>query len=70
MGFLLGKENKVNKNLVANQTVEGFHTVKALKVLSEEMDMDMPVCETIHRILYEGESVDTAIEALLSRPLK
>ncbi len=70
LGLSLGKENKVNKTLVANQTVEGFHTVKALKALSEKMGMDMPVCETIHRILYEGESVDTAIEVLLSRPLK
>ena len=70
LGLSLGKENRVNKDLVENTTVEGFHTVKALRALSEQMGIQMPVAETIHAILYAGESVDTAIETLLARPLK
>ena len=70
LGLTLGKESRVDLKHVSQQTVEGFHTVKALKDLAEKEGIEMALSETIYAILYEGVAVDTAIEALLNRPLK
>lgn len=49
---------------------EGAHTSKAVVTLAEEMDVDLPICQCVNRIIHEGADIDEEVQALLSRPLK
>lgn len=49
---------------------EGYYTVKALMVLSEKYDTELPICETVYRILYEGADVKESLSSLFGRSLK
>ncbi|WP_456434943.1 NAD(P)H-dependent glycerol-3-phosphate dehydrogenase [Thermovibrio ammonificans] len=50
--------------------VEGVHTVKAVKALSDRLAVEMPISEAVYKIIYEGVSPKEAMEELLSRPVK
>ena len=51
-------------------TVEGAATARAVRQLAHELDIDMPIC-TVVADLTEGKTdVSTALNTLLSRPLK
>lgn len=47
---------------------EGVPTAAAVYQLSQKLAVPMPLCQAVYSILYEGVSVDEAIEAILSRP--
>jgi len=49
---------------------EGVYTTKALRVLAEKYHVDLPICNTVYRILYEDFGAQEAMEELLSRPLR
>lgn len=46
---------------------EGVYTVREVHRLATQLDVDMPICETVYSILYENIPAATAVEALLSR---
>jgi glycerol-3-phosphate dehydrogenase (NAD(P)+) len=49
------------------QVVEGVHTTKALVSYARGAGIELPVAEGVHAILYEGASIDQALEKLLFR---
>jgi glycerol-3-phosphate dehydrogenase (NAD(P)+) len=49
------------------QVVEGAHTVKALVAWGKETGIELPIAEGVHAILYEGASIEQALEKLLFR---
>lgn len=49
---------------------EGAPTAKAVKKLATQHNVEMPICEAVHRILYEEEKPHAAIGSLMHRPLK
>lgn len=49
---------------------EGYYTVKALVGLSERYGVELPICQTIYAVLYEGADLDQALGALFQRSLK
>ena len=49
---------------------EGYYTVKALIGLSERYCVELPICQTVYRILYENADCDEALGALFHRSLK
>ncbi len=49
---------------------EGYYTVKALVSLGQRYQVELPICETVHAILYEGMAPQTALDALFSRSIK
>ena len=51
-------------------TVEGYGTAKSFRVLCEAEGIDAPILEQIYRILYEGQTVPEALQALMGRDLK
>ena len=51
------------------QVVEGVLAAKAVKGVAERSNVDMPICLSIYRILYEGLSPRDAVTALMSRAL-
>lgn len=49
---------------------EGYYTVKALMVLSEKYGTELPICETVYRILYENADIKESLSSLFGRSLK
>ena len=52
------------------QVVEGVKAAKAVHQVSGKLGVEMPICEQIYKLLYEGISVDEAIKALSRRAVK
>ena len=52
------------------QVVEGVLAAKAVKEVADRLDVDMPICLEIYRILYEGVAPREAVGALMGRALK
>ncbi len=52
------------------QVVEGVLAAKAVKQVADQMSVEMPICQQIYRILYEGLAPREAVVALMGRALK
>jgi glycerol-3-phosphate dehydrogenase (NAD(P)+) len=52
------------------QVVEGVLAARAVKQVADNLDVVMPICTEIYRILYEGVSPREAVARLMSRALK
>ncbi len=49
---------------------EGVDTCKALVHLSEQYDVDLPICRAVHRILFEGASAKETLQGMFDRENK
>ena len=52
------------------QVVEGVLAARAVHMVAERHRVELPICEQIYRVLYEGVSVQHALTALLARPIR
>jgi glycerol-3-phosphate dehydrogenase (NAD(P)+) len=52
------------------ELAEGYYTAAALHRLAQEHHVELPICETVYRVLYEGGDVKEALGALFQRSLK
>ena len=52
------------------QVVEGVLAAEAVHEVAEKLDIEMPICHQVYRILYEGASAREAVGALMRRDLK
>jgi glycerol-3-phosphate dehydrogenase (NAD(P)+) len=52
------------------QVVEGVLAARAVRQVADSLDVVMPICNVIYRILYEGLSPREAVDSLMSRALK
>lgn len=52
------------------QVVEGVRAAKAVHQVAGRLGVEMPICEQVYRILYEGVSPRDAVCRLMSRELK
>lgn len=70
-GDLLGKGHSL-QNVLDNMgmIVEGVSTTKAAYELSRDLNIDMPITETIYKVLYEDEDVDKVIKQIMLREFK
>ncbi len=48
---------------------EGYFTVKALVNMGKQLNIDLPICNRIYEVLYEGKPVMTALDELFDRAL-
>lgn len=70
-GYQIGKENDVHHFLETNKkTVEGIRTAKIVHELAQEKGIDMPICEEVYQILYEGKEPSACASDLMLRELK
>jgi glycerol-3-phosphate dehydrogenase (NAD(P)+) len=51
-----------------DQVVEGFHAGRALRLAAQRHAVDMPICEGIWRILYDGADAGEVVRELMRRP--
>jgi len=67
----IGKNPQLKEELVHHlKTVEGLLTTRSMMTLAEKYHVELPICETVYKVLYENTHIMTAIETLLMRPLK
>ncbi|MBQ9034444.1 MAG: NAD(P)-dependent glycerol-3-phosphate dehydrogenase [Alphaproteobacteria bacterium] len=70
-GYAVGACGSAKKLIAENtRTVEGIYTAKAVVKRARELNIEMPICEMVNRLLFEGISLQDAMKELLSRPYK
>lgn len=67
-GDLLGRGHNLQEVLDnMGMIVEGVSTTKAAYELSQELNVEMPITETIYKVLYEGADVKEAAKQIMLR---
>ena len=49
---------------------EGVITAKSIHFLAKRMKVEMPICEQVYRVLYEGKEPRLVVQELMERDLK
>ena len=49
---------------------EGYETAKAMHLLAERYQVELPICEAVYSVLYEQKNVREELEKLFTRSLK
>lgn len=62
-GFVRGEKNN-------DKLAEGFYTVKALVKMAERDNVELPICQAVYNILYNGEPARQQLGTLFSRSVK
>ena len=71
VGIKIGEGEKIDAILSdMNMVAEGVKTAKAAYLLAEKLRIDMPICESIYKILYEDMEPREAVSSLMARDLK
>jgi glycerol-3-phosphate dehydrogenase (NAD(P)+) len=70
-GLLLADGKSADQALrEIGQVVEGYLAARALHLVAAREKVEMPICEGIYRMLYEGMPAREVVRALMSRPIK
>ncbi|HYX42923.1 MAG TPA: NAD(P)H-dependent glycerol-3-phosphate dehydrogenase, partial [Pyrinomonadaceae bacterium] len=71
VGQELGRGRKLDEILAGmHEVAEGVRTTRAVKLLAERLNVEMPITVQVHAVLYEDRSARAAVEQLMARPLK
>jgi glycerol-3-phosphate dehydrogenase (NAD(P)+) len=71
VGVEVGKGMTLEQALEGKPTVaEGVVTTKSALALAKREGVEMPIVNTVHRILFDGHSAKRAIQELMSRELR
>jgi glycerol-3-phosphate dehydrogenase (NAD(P)+) len=52
------------------QVVEGYSAARAVRTVAKRLNVEMPLCEGVFRVLYQGVPAKDAVRDLMSRPIK
>ena len=64
-GLMLGRGEKREKNFL----VEGMTAASIVALMSEENNLDLPICKTVNEIIHNDLDIQLAFEALMVRPI-
>jgi glycerol-3-phosphate dehydrogenase (NAD(P)+) len=71
VGFEMGRGRKLDEVLAKlGHVAEGVRTAQSAHDLARELDVELPICNEVYSVLYEGKSPQKAVEDVLTRPLK
>lgn len=71
VGYLIGQGKKLETILSEMRMVaEGVKTAKSVYFLAKKAGVEMPICEQVYAILYEGQDPREAVKILMTRALK
>ncbi|MCP4132351.1 MAG: NAD(P)-dependent glycerol-3-phosphate dehydrogenase [bacterium] len=71
VGFRLGQGQKIKDILSEMRMVaEGVKTARSVFNLAKKMDVEMPVCEQVYRVLYEERDPLKTVRELMTRELR
>jgi glycerol-3-phosphate dehydrogenase (NAD(P)+) len=70
-GMALGRgESPAQAQQAIHQVVEGIPAAQAVCEVAQRLNVDMPICREIHRIIYENKPVRAAVQALMGREVR
>lgn len=70
-GYLLGQGYTLKQaEEEIGQVVEGVYSAKSVMKLAKLYNVEMPICEAINKLLFEGESADKLLKDLIVREKK
>jgi len=58
------------KGLPYEKLAEGVDTLRAVKAIADREHIDMPICQTLYKIIFEKADIQKTIRELFDRPLK
>ena len=71
VGYEIGQGRKLEDILGRmNEVAEGVRTTRAVHLLSQRREIEMPITSEVHSVLYENKSARDAAETLMARPLR
>ena len=72
VGVELGRGRKLDDIVAGMQgmVAEGVLTLNAARGLAQRQDVEMPITEQMHAVLYEGKAPMAAIHELMTRPAR
>lgn len=69
-GKLIGKGISVDDaKKQIGQTIEGLKTLKVVKIISDEHKVNMPIVDSLYKIIYKGNSLDGSIQNVLGQDM-
>jgi len=69
-GKLIGKGMSVDDaKKQIGQTIEGLKTLKVVKIISDEHKVNMPIVDSLYKIIYKGNSLDGSIQNVLGQDM-
>ena len=73
--FSRNSHNRMYGELLAkgeayNKSAEGVGTLKAVKAIADREGLEMPICQALYRVVFEGADIKSTIRGLFDRPLK
>ena len=60
---VIGKQN------ASELVIEGLKTLKVVKELSDEHEVEMPIVDSLFKIIYKGDSLDGSIQKVLGKDM-
>ena len=72
VGLRIGRGESLEQIRTSGErtVAEGIRTTESAYQLAAKLEVEMPIVEQVHRILFEGQSVRLAIRELMTRELK
>tara|TARA_B100000676_G_scaffold277523_1_gene299255 strand:- start:4034 stop:5032 length:999 start_codon:yes stop_codon:yes gene_type:complete len=71
LGIALGEGRSLSAILAERRSVaEGVDSSRSMSALAKSLGVEMPICDSINRILHNDEDVDDVVRALLRRPFR
>jgi glycerol-3-phosphate dehydrogenase (NAD(P)+) len=71
VGFELGRGRSLDEILKEmKQVAVGVKTAKSARDLSLKVGVELPICEQVYKIAWEGSSPKTAVGELMGRAAK
>jgi glycerol-3-phosphate dehydrogenase (NAD(P)+) len=67
---LASGENVAAAQKTIGQVVEGVLAANAVRTVAQRAGVEMPICEQVYRVVYEGVAPKEAVKELMSRALK
>ena len=70
-GILIGQGKSVQEAMKeVGATVEGYYAALSAHQLAEKAGVEMPICQSAYRVLYEGQDVREVLGGLMNRNRK
>lgn len=70
-GQLIGQGMRVEEVIASTTSViEGIPTTRSVQQLARRYDVEMPITEAVHAVLFEGKEVIATLSELMTRKLK
>jgi glycerol-3-phosphate dehydrogenase (NAD(P)+) len=69
LALAAGTTAAVAQNTIG-QVVEGVKAARAVREVAARLSVEMPICEQVYRVVYEGALPKDAVKELMSRTLK